>query len=301
MMNSRELHKVAPERPPPMKNLCASLALLFPLLLAAPAAFAATVTSIEIEVRDSEKDEPETRYETVTTDGNKARLDFLGDSRERTDKTPYLLTVDGGVNWTLGNKRKKKFYCAKVEPLSFFRGFGGYVARLMKLVNPRVLDIAVAKTLVEPGPEILNYSTTRVQLVTTANVQTSVMLKKFEYDLKITDDVWYTTELSLQPFRKRWLAALSQSGYEKLDTTFAAWTEEISGPMLRMDTEIVLTDTRKKTSEVRTQKAEIRSIEELASGDLPEGLFTVPDCEDIDQAQLEHTVKAMFKEDMLAL
>ena len=62
--------------------------------------FAATVVTVEIKL--TEGDKSLTKREIVTNDGDKARLDFLGDAKARTDKTPYMLTVDGGKSWVLG-------------------------------------------------------------------------------------------------------------------------------------------------------------------------------------------------------
>ena len=261
--------------------------------------FAATVVNIEIELTDNGKTKK--KNEIITIDGDKARLDFLGEAKERTDKTPYLLTVDGGKSWVLGNTYKGEFYCANVDPQSFFKNIGEIVTNVMELVNPKVFDIKVNKTKEAPGPKILEFPTTHVQLVTTANAQATFMFKKYEYNLKITDDVWYTTKLEIQPFRKRWMEALTQSGYEKLDNMFADWTKKVPGPILKLETQVVLKNVKKNETDTQKEKAEITSFKEVKASELPKGTFDVPKCKDINQTQLESTAKDMAKEGKLGL
>ena len=242
-----------------------------------------------------------TKREVVTTDGDKARLDFLGEAKERTDTTPYLLTVDGGKSWVLGNTYKGEFYCANVDPASFFKNIGEIVTEVMDMVSPKVFDIKVTKTKEAPGPKILDLPTTHVRLVTTAKAEATFMFKKYEYTLKITDDVWYTTKLEIQPFRKRWMEALTQSGYEKLDKMFSDWAKKVPGPILKLESEVKLTNVKKNETDIQKEKAEITSIKEVKASELPKGIFTVPKCENINQTQLESTAKDMAKEGKLGL
>lgn len=261
--------------------------------------FAATVAIVEIELTD--RDKSLKKHENITIDGDKARLDFLGEAKERTDQTPYLLTVDGGKSWVLGNTDKGKFYCANVDPVTFFKNIGEIVTEVMALVNPKVFEVKINKTKEEPGSKILDLSTTHVQLVTTANAQATFMFKKYEYKLKITDDVWYTTELEIQPFRKRWMEALTHSGYEKLDNMFADWAKNVPGPILKLESEVKLTNVKKNETDTQKEKAEITAFKEVKAEELPKGTFTVPKCENINQKQLEATVKDMAKEGKFGL
>ena len=261
--------------------------------------FAATAVTVEIKL--TEGDKLLTKREIITIDGDKARLDFLGEAKARTDKTPYMLTVDGGKSWVLGNTYKGEFYCANVDPVDFFKNIGEIVTDVVALVSPKVLDINVKKAKEEPGPKIMDFPTTHVQLVTTAKAQATFMFKKYEYTIKIIDDLWYTTKLEIQPFRKRWMEALKQSGYEKLDKMFSDWSKELPGPVLKQQSEIILTNVIKNEIQTQKEKAEITSIKEVKSEELPKGIFTIPKCEKINQTQLESTAKDMAKEGKLGL
>ena len=282
-----------------MNKLCGIGVFLVLCMFVSLPVFSATEVIVEIKLTEDGKSL--TKKEIITVDGDKARLDFLGEAKERTDKTRYMLTIDGGKSWVLGNTYKGEYYCANVDPAKFFKAIGEIVTDVMALVNPKVFEIKVDKTKEEPGPKILGHSTTHVQLVTTAKAQATFMFKKYEYTLKVTDDLWYTKDLEIQPFRKRWMEALKQSGYDKLDKMFSDWSKQLLGPILKLETEVVLTNVSKNESQTQKQKAEITSFKELKSNELQKGIFTVPKCENINQTQLESTAKDMAKEGKLGL
>jgi|GEM_PF-1914370 len=261
--------------------------------------YAASIISIDIEIMADGKSKK--KYELVTIDGDKARIDFLGEAKTKNDTTPYLLTVDAGKSWVLGNTLKGESYCANVDPVDFFKKIGVIVTDVVALVNPKVLDIKVEKKREEKGPKIMDYPTTYVQLVTTATGEATFMFKKYKYTMKVTDDIWYANELEVQPFRKRWFEALTQSGYEKLDQAFTDWARELPGPILKLESEIIVTNVIKNENDTQKEKAVITSIKEVKSNDLAKDTFTVPKCENINQKQLESTAKDMAKEGKLGL
>ncbi|WP_455222091.1 hypothetical protein [Kaarinaea lacus] len=261
--------------------------------------YAASIISIDIEI--TKDGQPRKESEIVTIDGDRARIDFLGEAKKKTTTTPYLMTVDGGKSWVLGNTLKGEFYCANVDPVDFFKEIGIIVTDVVALVNPKVLEIKVDKTKEEPGPTIMDFPTTHIQLVTTATGEAKFLFKKYKYTMKVTDDLWYTKEVEVQPFRKRWFEALTQSGYEKLDQAFSNWAKELQGPILRLESKIVLTNVIKNESDTQKEKAEITSIKEVKLSDIPKDTFAVPKCEKINQKQLESTAKQMAKEGKLGL
>ncbi|WP_455374835.1 hypothetical protein [Kaarinaea lacus] len=261
--------------------------------------YAASVIAIDVEI--TKDGQPRKKSEIVTIDGDRARIDFLGEVKKRIATTPYLLTIDGGKSWVLGNSLKGEFYCANVDPVDFFKKIGVIVTDVVALVNPKVLDIKVEKKREEKGPRIMDFPTTYVQLVTTATGEATFMFKKYKYTMKVTDDIWYTNEVEVQPFRKRWFEALTQSGYEKLDQAFTDWASGLSGPILKLESEIIITNVIKNESDTQKEKAVITSIKEVKTNDLAKDTFTVPKCENINQKQLESTAKEMAKEGKLGL
>lgn len=273
--------------------------LLISHVIANSPVFAASIATIEIEITKDAQTKKTT--EVVTTDGDKARLDFLGEAKEKTEQTPYLLTVDGGKSWILGNTPMGEFYCAPVDQESFFKDIGSIVTDVEALLNPKVLEIKLDKTKEEPGPKTADFPTTYIQLVTTAEAEANILFKNYQYTIKITDDVWYTPELEIQEFRKHWLEALTQSGYENLDRMFINWAKEIPGPILKLESEIVLINVTENESSVRKEKANVISINDVKSSDIPQQTFSVPNCKKVTQIELEWAVKEMAKEGKLAL
>jgi hypothetical protein len=194
--------------------------------------------TIETEIVEADKKEKDT--EIITIDGDKkARLEFLGEEIKPSDKTPYLLTIDGGNTWVIGNKAEA--YCAQMDTGEFFSYLGSLAIKYGGLANLKIADPQVKNVLEEKGPKILGYPTTHVQLVTTASGK-AAMLKSYEYKVHITDDIWYTSKLEMHPVRKRWLEALSQSGYKELDTLINQRVNHLPGAILKQESVIKVTN-----------------------------------------------------------
>jgi hypothetical protein len=256
--------------------------------------YAATVVTVDIQYTKNE--EVRNKKQIVTIDGDRIRFDFLGTEKQRSETTPYLLTIDGGKNYVLGNTSKDKSYCAKVEPADFFKRLGTMLADFDRLVKPETLEIKLEKTKEEPGPKLLGYPTTHIQLVTTGKGSATFLFKKHEYDIKHIDDVWYTTEIDFQPFKKRWFEAMVQTGYPMLDDMFRERHKHITGPILKIESKMLTTNVLKNKTTVETEKAVISSVKELKSDELPKQLFELPRCKNISQKQLISNAIDMFDE-----
>jgi len=163
-------------------------------------AAAGTRAIVEVEVIEGENIEK--NYEIITFDDKRARIDFVGPDQKVTDETPYVMTVDGGDSWVMGDKPKDKFYCSTMQTEEFFANLGGQVNDAISFFNVKAEAPVIKQTLEEPGPQILGYSTTHVQVETHAKAYAWFLFMKFEYSVKIVDDVWYTTERELHPARQ---------------------------------------------------------------------------------------------------
>jgi hypothetical protein len=237
----------------------------------------------------------------ITVDDEKARVDYLGADNKKTEMTPFVLTLNGGKSWILGNEGEEKYFCGKVDMKDFFNDIGAIITRLDKLANATVTENKVVKLGEEPGPEMLGYSTTHVRFESTARIKASILLKKFEFRLKATDDVWYTTDVDVNPIKKRWLEALAQTGYEELDKLTSKRHAQILGPILKQVTEIETVDVKKNKVQTETRKGEVVSVQELKSSDIPEETFAKPDCKDLNKDQMREAEKNMFKEGRVTL
>ena len=268
------------------------IALLAFLFLALPVAADTLRATIVTEI--VEKDKKDSDTEIITIDGdNKVRLEFLGTEKKPSDKTPYLLTIDGGKTWVIGNKAEA--FCAQMDTREFFRYLGSLAHKFEGIANMEIIDPQVKKVLEQKGPKILGYPTNHVRLESTAAGKAAVMFKKYDYKLHITDDIWYSTELKMHPFRKRWLEALSQSGYKQLDTLIDQWTAHLPGAILKQESVIKVTNVLKKEEDISTEKTRVVTIEKLKSSDIPKHTFQMPKCKIISKKEMRDTAKDLFK------
>ncbi len=252
--------------------------------------------TISTEVVD--KDKKETDTEIITMDGSKkVRMEFLGAEKKLSDKTPYLLTIDGGNTWVVGNKAEA--FCAQMDTGEFFRYLGGLILKFEGIANLNISDPQIKKVLEEKGPKIHGYPTKRVQLVTTAGGKAAVMFKKYDYKVHITDDIWYTTELELHPVRRRWLQALSQSGYKQLDTLINQWASNLPGAIMKQESVVKITNVIKNKDDIYTEKTRVVSIEKLKPSDIPKHTFQMPQCSKISKKEMRDTAKTLFEKGKL--
>jgi hypothetical protein len=273
-----------------MKNPRTSLFSLIILLLAFPASAG---TRAVVEVEEIEGDKIEKSIEIITFDENRFRIDLLGADGIKTDQTPYIMTINGGVNWVIGDKPRDKFYCSKMQTVQFFKDVGARVTNAIEFFNVKAESPTVKKVLEEPGPEILGFKTTHLQIEVNAMAYAWFFFIKFEYTVKIINDLWYTADLEMHPVRKKWINALSQSGNSIIDSLFTDITSEIKGQILKSETVYHITDVRKKETRTQTSRKQVTEIRELKPGELDK-IFKMPDCITMDDDEVEEKAKALF-------
>lgn len=268
--------------------------------LAALQVFAAEVATIEMQ--SGENDEAVvTRTNIVTIDDKRVRIDYLGGKSKKTSTTPYLLTLNAGKDWILGDQKDNQFYCAKVDMKEFFGDLGDIISRIDTFTNPKFSDTKVELLVDEPGPEILGYATRHLRIQTTAKVRASVLTKKFEYGMIKVDDVWYTNDREVHPAKQRWIETLTHSGYEQLDQLSSGFRSKITGPILKQNTVLETTDYKKNEVDEYIENVRVVSLKELKSSEIPDGTFSKPDCKKIDKGQTKDAAESMFKEGKLTL
>ena len=269
-------------------------------MLAALPGYSAEVATIEMQ--SGKNDEAiVTRTNIITMDGKRVRIDYLGFETKKTAVTPYLLTLNAGKDWVLGDQEDNQFYCAKIDMKDFFRDLGDIVSSIDKYTNPKFSDMKVELLVDEPGPEILGYATRHLRIQTTAKVKASVMFKKFVYGMTKVDDVWYTNDREVHPAKKRWIKALTHSGYEQLDQLSSGFRSKIKGPILKQNTVMETTDYKKNKVDKYIENVRAVSLKDLNLSEIPEGTFSKLDCKKIDKGQTKDAAKSMFKEGKLKL
>jgi len=265
------------------------LTLLFMSLPVAADILRATIVTDVVEEDKKTKDN-----EIMTADGDqKVRLEMLGEEKKPTDKTPYLLTVDGGKTWVIGNKAEA--FCAQMDTAEFFQYLGQLAVKYGGLLNLDIADPEIKKVLEEKGPDMLGYPTQHIRLETTAAAKASAVFKKYDYQVHITDDIWYTPKMEIHPVRKRWLEALSQSGYKELDSLADQWANNLSGAVLKQESEIKITNVIKQKEDIIRETTRIVTLEKLKPTDLPEHTFQMPKCKKISKKEMRKTAMDLFE------
>jgi len=246
-----------------------------------------------VEVEVIEGDSIEKHVEIISFDDKRVRIDFAGADRKITDETSYIMTVDGGEHWVMGDKPKDRFYCSQMQTEEFFKNLGGQVTHAVDYFNVKAESPTVKKILEEPGPDIMGFKTTHLQLESNAKAYAWFLFFKFEYTVKIVDDLWYTTDIEIHPIRKKWIRALTQSGNNIIDDLFGEYTSQLSGPILKTKSVMGITNVRKKSTKTTKQNTVITSLEELKPDELDK-IFKMPECEVMDDDEMQEKGKALF-------
>ncbi|MDH3947707.1 MAG: hypothetical protein OEU74_01990 [Gammaproteobacteria bacterium] len=272
------------------------ISLLAFLFIALPVTADTLRVTVETEIVEEEKKEKDT--EIITIDGDKkVRLELLGEEKKSSDKTPYLLTIDGGNTWVVGNKAEA--FCAQMDTAEFFRYLGSLALRFEGIANLEITDPQVKKVLEEKGPKILDYPTNHVRLVSTAAGKAAVMFKKYDYKVHITDDIWYSTKIEMHPVRKRWFEALSRSGYKQHDVLIDQWMANLPGAILKQESVIKVTNVIRKKDEIYTEKTRVVTIDKLKPSDIPKHTFQMPKCKKISKKEMRSTAMDLFEKGKL--
>ncbi len=276
-----------------MKKILFALCPALFLLLASAAAADGTGYQAVMEVEVKEDGDELKYFEILTFDDNRFKVDFVGEDKKVTDETPYIMTVDGGDTWVMGDKPKDQFYCSKTKTDEFFRNLGGQVTEAVEFFNVKAEAPNIRETLREPGPEMLGFKTTHVRLETEAKAYAWFLFFKFEYAVKMVDDIWYTTDVEIHPVRKKWLNALTQSGNNIIDDMFTQATEKLPGPVLKSESTVDIINVRKKKTKTLKERTEVISVEEVDRTEL-DRIFALPSCIEMDKDEIQEKGKALL-------
>lgn len=253
---------------------------------------------VEVEVIKGDNIEKST--EIFTYNGSRGRIDFPGADNKVTEQTPYIMTVDGGENWIMGDKVKDRFYCSEMQTEEFFKNIGAQLTNAIDFFNVKAENPTIKKILEEPGPEMLGYKTTHIQLETNAKAYAWFLFIKFKYSVKIISDIWYTTDVEIHPIRRKWIDALTQSGNNIIDSMYTDFISNLPGPILKKQSVIDITDVRKNETKTQKVHTQVTEVKELSSEELDK-IFKMPECEAMDDDEVEEKAKFLFDVGKLTL
>lgn len=247
------------------------------------------VTEIEREGKN-----PLSEVALITLDGDRGRIDIVERNGKKEKDGLYLMTLDGGKTAVLGNRETS--VCSEWDSQEFFKAMGRLLNKVRLWTNLDITDVKIEKVSENPGPDVLGYSTTHLQLFTTARVKGNILLKKFRYILEITDDIWMAPQLGLHPIERAWINAQTNTGFKILDHIMDSWNKQIPFTMLKQESVFKMKDLEKKEESTKIEKIEVKLIEELNSSEIPEETFRILNCKKVSQSKMQASAKKMAGE-----
>ena len=85
-----------------------------------------------------------------------------------------------------------------------------------------------------------------------------------------------------------------------IDEMFANFTAKLPGPILKQESVIDITNIRKKETKTQKKRSVIKKVEELKTSEL-DRIFKVPECQAMDDDEVEEKAKALFSADKMML
>lgn len=240
----------------------------------------------------AEGQNPRSEVAIVTLAEDKGRIDFVERNGRKEEGGLYLMTLDGGKTAVLGDKRKSIY--SEWDSEEYFSEMGRLLHKAGRFAKLEITDVKVEKVLEKPGPELLGYAATHVRLVTTAGVKFSVLVKKYQYVLKITDDIWMAPQLEIHPIEQQWINAQTSTGFGQLDELLDSWYMHLPATVLKQESVFEIKDLVKKEESTKVEKINITSIEKLDSSKIPMALFDMPKCKKVSRKEMEAAAKDMF-------
>lgn len=260
---------------------------------------AATIAKVAVDITNKDKSTSNTHI--ITNDGDKVRVDYLDATGAKTKTTPYILTLDAGKTWVMGNQDKDEFYCAQIKMEDFFKELGEIIAKVDSFVNVTYSDDKVQLISEEPGPEMYGYKTTHMKIQTTASAKAQILFKKFDYSINKIDEVWFVKGQFFHVAKQRWVQALTNSGYGQLDKLSSRYRELLNGSALRHESVMEVTNNKKNNTDIYRREMKVVSIEHVEPSSIPADIFLKGDCDGMSDKQFKNAVKTMFKDNKLTL
>lgn len=197
----------------------------------------------------------------MSTDGEKARLDFTEGQGPVAGKGGYLITRDAGRTFFMVSPKEKTYMKWDVEAMM---GMAGAVGGMVKM---QVSDPKVEKLLDEAGEPILDYPTRHYKFRTSYRMAMNVMGFKNEMMINREEEAWTTTRLDVSAVGA-WFNNMPRTQNEEMDKLIKAEKGKMTGVPLRMLAVQTTTDSQGKTSVTRTSM-NVTGIRKIGAGEVP--------------------------------
>ena len=99
--------------------------------------------------------------------------------------------------------------------------------------------------------------------------------------------------MEIHPIRKKWISALTRSGNSIIDDLFGNITSKLPGPVLKRESVMDITNVRKNKTKTEKQNTVVTEVKEIKSEELDK-IFKMPECEVMDDDEIQEKGKALF-------
>ena len=196
----------------------------------------------------------------MSTDADKARIDFKEGHGPGVGEGGYLVTKDAGRTFYLVSPKEKTYMKWDMEAMM---GMAGAMGNMMKM---QISDPKVEKLLDEAGEPILGYATRHYKFRTSYHMAMTVMGFKNEMTIDRLEETWTTTKLDVSA-ASAWFSKMPKTQNEEFDKLIAAEKAKMTGVPLKMLSEQTTTDSQGKATVSRSSMT-VTEINKIGSGDV---------------------------------
>lgn len=191
----------------------------------------------------------------MTTDSNKARMDFIEGQNPGAEKGSYILTQDGGKTFIMVMPKDKTYMKWDMDSMMGMAGAMGSMMQ-MKITDPKVETL-----LDEAGESLLGYPTRHYKFHTSYQMSMTVMGFKKESAISKDEEVWTTTKLDLSTLGA-WAGKMPKTNNEDFDKLIKAEKGKMKGVPLKSLSVQTSTDSQGKATINKTgmEVTEIKTV-----------------------------------------
>jgi len=191
----------------------------------------------------------------MTTDSNKARIDFTEGRALGAEKGSYLLTQNSGKTFIMVSPENKTYMKWDMDSMMNMAGAMGNMMQ-MKITDPKVEML-----LDEADAPLLGYPTRHYKIRISYQISMSVMGFKNESTISKDEESWTTTKLDVAALGA-WVGKTPKTNNQNMDQLIQAEKSKMKGFPLKILSVQTTTDNQGKAtiSKSSTEVTEIKTV-----------------------------------------
>lgn len=206
------------------------------------------------------RDEANRSTVVMSTDADKARIDFKEGQAPGAGEGSYVITKDAGQTFYMVSPKEKTYMKWDMDSMM---NMAGAMGGMMKM---EVSDPKVETLLDEAGEPILGYPTRHYRFRTSYRMSMTVMGFRNESSNTRDEDVWATTGLDIATWGA-WVKKMPKVQNAELEKLMQAEMGKLRGMTLRMKSEQTSVDGQGKTNVTHTIM-NVTEIKKIGAGDI---------------------------------